>query len=77
MKAFRACGYAIPQDIAVIGFDDMPLCTYVEPTLTTIHVPKKYMGKMAAERLISMIENKLFYPVNIQIGTNLIKRNSI
>ncbi|MGN0264075.1 MAG: substrate-binding domain-containing protein [Oliverpabstia sp.] len=77
MKAFRACGYAIPQDIAVIGFDDMPLCTYVEPTLTTIHVPKKYMGKMAAERLISIIENKLFYPVNIQIGTNLIKRNSI
>ena len=32
---------------------------------------------MAAERLISIIENKLFYPVNIQIGTNLIKRNSI
>ncbi|NLF20577.1 MAG: LacI family transcriptional regulator [Clostridiaceae bacterium] len=77
IKAFKAKGYRIPQDISVLGFDDIAMCDYTEPALTTIHVPKCYMGLMAAERLVYLIKNKSLYPVNIQVATHLVIRNSI
>ncbi len=77
IKAFREAGYRIPQDISIIGFDNIPLCTYVDPSLTTIHVPKQYMGRMAVQRLIQTLQETEHYPTKFEIGTNLIKRNSI
>lgn len=77
IKAFRERGYRIPEDIAIIGFDNMPICTYTEPNLTTINVPKQYMGEIAVQRLVYIIESKQFNPVKIEISTNLVKRNSI
>ena len=38
LRALTEAGYRIPHDISIIGFDDMPLCTYTIPALTTIHV---------------------------------------
>ena len=60
----------------MIGFDDMPLCTYITPTLTTVHVPKQYMGEIAVKRLSEMIANPSASPVKIEIATSLIKRKS-
>lgn len=77
MKAFREKGYRIPEDISVIGFDDIDLCNYTEPGLTTVHVPKKYMGMIAAQRLLTNLENKDYYPINIRISTNLVVRGSV
>ena len=77
MKAFREVGYRIPEDIAIIGFDDIDLCDYTQPGLTTIHVPKKYMGKIAAERLLSVIGGQDYYPVNIRISTHLVIRGTV
>lgn len=77
MKALKEKGYKIPEDIAIIGFDNLPLCTYIEPNLTTVNVPKEYMGEMAAKRLIHVLESKKFLPVKTEIGTNIIKRKSI
>ncbi|MCR5716857.1 MAG: LacI family DNA-binding transcriptional regulator [Lachnospiraceae bacterium] len=77
MKAFKEKGYRIPEDVAFIGFDDIELSEYTEPGLTTVHVPKRYMGMIAAQRLLSIIGKKDYYPVNIQITTNLVIRKSI
>jgi LacI family transcriptional regulator len=77
MRAFKEHGYRIPEDISIIGFDDISLCNYTEPGLTTVHVPKHYMGMLAANRLISTIRKKATYPVNIQISTHLVIRHSI
>lgn len=77
VKAFKEKGYRIPEDIAIVGFDNMPLCTYIEPALTTIHVPKQYMGEMAVHRLSNMIESKTKECVKIEISTSLIKRDSV
>lgn len=77
MKALQKAGYKIPQDIAIIGFDNMPMTNYIEPSLTTINVPKHYMGQMAAARLFEVIRSDHFSPVKLEIGTNLIKRRSI
>lgn len=77
MRAFKEKGYNIPKDIAIIGFDNIPYSTYVEPALTTISVPKAYMGTMAAKRLIEIIESKETHHIKIEINTELIIRDSI
>lgn len=77
MKAFKEAGYRIPEDISIVGFDNQPLCSYIEPPLTTIHVPTQYMGEMAAKRLIQIIEDKSSSPVKIEINTSLVKRKSV
>lgn len=76
MRALKAKGYRIPDDIAIIGFDNIEFSNIVEPSLTTIHVPKKEMGQMAAERLFHLIEKKETTPVKIEIATRLVKRRS-
>lgn len=77
MRAFKEKGYKIPEDVSIIGFDNIPYATYVEPSLTTIDVPKAYMGVVAAKRLISAIQDKDEYHIKIEINTNLIHRNSL
>jgi LacI family transcriptional regulator len=77
IRAFRERGYKVPEDMAVIGFDNMPVCTYIEPGLTSINVPKQYMGEMAVQRLVSIIGSKEYTPVKIEILTNLVKRRSV
>lgn len=77
IKAFKEAGYRIPEDIAVVGFDNMPLSTYIDPTLTTIHVPKQYMGMMAARRLADLLTSKTANPIKIEIATTLIVRKSV
>lgn len=77
MKALKETGYRIPEDVALIGFDNMPLCTYVEPPLCTVHVPKQYMGRMAVTRLIQILNSQEHYPAKIEIGTSIIRRKSI
>lgn len=76
MRALQEKGYRIPQDISLIGFDDMPLCTYIDPPLTTVHVPKQYMGELAVKRLAEIISNPSASPVKIEIATSLLKRKS-
>lgn len=77
MKALKQQGYRIPQDVSLIGFDNMPLCTYIEPPLSTVNVPKQYMGQMAVTRLIQILNQSEHFPVKIEIGTSIIKRKSI
>ncbi len=77
MKALKEHGYHIPNDVALIGFDDMPLCTYIEPALTTVHVPKQYMGQLAVDRLLQIMKAPQHHPVKIEIGTRIISRKSV
>ena len=76
MKAFQAKGYKIPDDIAIIGFDDVPLAGYVDPPITTVHVPKHYMGQITANRLKELINKRTLSPVKTEILTSLILRSS-
>lgn len=51
-------GLRVPEDISIVGFDDIDLASIVSPKLTTVHVPHRRMGKRAAEILIEMINNR-------------------
>jgi len=76
MRALQQKGYRIPEDIAIVGFDNLPMCNYINPPLTTINVPKKYMGEMAVVRLLALTEARQFVPVKMEIHTNLVQRHS-
>jgi len=77
IKALRMSGLRIPEDIAIIGFDNVPMTSYIDPPLTTVHVPKKYMGEMAIKRLIDVINSDNHYPIKLEVSTTLKKRRSI
>lgn len=77
MKALKEYGYSIPKDIAVVGFDNVPLSRLIEPSLSTINVPKQYMGEMAVKRLITLITEKGAQPIKIEISTQLVERRSV
>ncbi|MCI8517054.1 MAG: LacI family transcriptional regulator [Hungatella sp.] len=77
MKALKEQGYRIPQDISLIGFDNTPFSAYVDPPLTTVHVPKYYMGQLAAQRMLSVLKATEFHSVKVEVNTNLIIRKSV
>ena len=52
LSAFREAGLRVPRDIAVAGFDDIPIAGYVMPRLSSVHVPISDLGVRAMERLI-------------------------
>ena len=76
MKAILEKGLRIPEDISVIGIDDIDMAAYVRPSLTTIHVPKEELGRFAVKLLIDRIEKGHSLPVRIDIPFKLIKRES-
>jgi LacI family transcriptional regulator len=58
MTALREAGLGIPEDVAVVGFDDIPLAAHACPALTTVRLPAVGIGHRAAERLIRRIEGR-------------------
>lgn len=56
MKAIKREGLRIPDDVAVVGFDDIPLAQHIEPTLTTVHQPIYHLGRLAAETLVNNLK---------------------
>lgn len=51
VRALKANGYSVPADVSVIGFDDMPICTMVDPPLSTVHISKELIGRLSMEYL--------------------------
>ena len=77
MMALKEAGFRIPEDVAIVGFDDLPACEYMSPPLTTIMVPKLLMGEAAALRVIQLIEGTLAQRLKIEVSTRLVKRKSV
>lgn len=76
MKALMLRGYRIPDDISVVGFDNISESRIIEPSLTTIDVPRHYIGKTAAKLLIEQIDSKSAHTAKVEISTKLVKRFS-
>jgi DNA-binding LacI/PurR family transcriptional regulator len=80
LKALSEAGRRVPEDVRVIGHDNVFIASALEPSLSTIHVQKQYMGKKAAELLLSQIENNEEYgkhtPTAIKMESKLIIRKS-
>lgn len=76
IKAIKEHGYSIPEHIKVIGFDNTFVSSIVEPSLTTINVPKYKLGSSAVETLIKRMENRLCETACIELPINLVVRQS-
>ena len=76
MRAIRENGLRIPQDIALVGFDDLPAAAIATPPLTTIRQPIRRIGTLAVETLVDILENGLYPNRNTILGTQLIVRDS-
>lgn len=76
MRRARENGLNIPADLSLVGFDDVPLTTLVEPPLTTIRQPSYELGKVAAQKLFEMINSDLQQFEPIVLPVELIIRGS-
>lgn len=76
MRAVREAGLRIPDDIAFVGFDDLPIATSTECRLTTVRQPVLEFGAKAVEVLIDIIENGIKPARRVIMGTELIIRDS-
>lgn len=77
MKALQECGIRIPEDISLIGFDDLPFCEIVSPRLTSLRVPKQELGQMAVRRLLDIAEEGIDTKTQTQVSTRFIERDSV
>lgn len=76
IKAFKLRGFKIPEDISIIGFDNISESSIIEPSLTTMDVPRHFIGQTAAKVLIEQLETSRIYPTKIEISAKMIKRFS-
>lgn len=76
IRAFQEAGLRVPQDISVIGFDDIQGAAHSNPSLTTVRQPLAEMGRIAAKALLERIEGKKDGPAEIAIEPNLVVRQS-
>jgi LacI family transcriptional regulator len=76
MDAIKQHGLSVPNDLSVIGFDDIGLASEVNPPLTTVHVPKRTLGALAVQRLLKIINGRDEPIQKSQIPTSLAIRKS-
>src|SRR5690606_41426535 len=76
LRALREAGRAVPEDVAVIGFDDLEASALTEPPLTTVRQPIRATGVVAVETLLDVMENPGGPPRQVILPTQLIVRES-
>jgi len=76
LRALIEAGVRVPQDISLVGFDDIPFSSRTIPSLTTIRQPIQRVGSLAAETLIQIIDHPETQPRQVILPTELIVRGS-
>jgi LacI family repressor for deo operon, udp, cdd, tsx, nupC, and nupG len=74
IKATLAAGLRVPDDLAVVGFDDVPLASIFEPSLTTVAQPRRELGEQAMQLLLRRIQGEM--PASITLPHTLVARRS-
>lgn len=76
LRTLHQAGVKIPEEIAVIGVDDQPFCTYLHPTLTTVQLPMLEAGKLAIEMLLARISGQRLTTESVVLPCRLVARES-
>ncbi|GIV77922.1 MAG: LacI family transcriptional regulator [Litorilinea sp.] len=76
MSGLHELGLSVPEDVALVSIDDIPLARYLTPSLTTVHVPKADLGAHAVRMLRARALNPDQTPVSVVLPTSLIVRAS-
>jgi DNA-binding LacI/PurR family transcriptional regulator len=75
MRSIRLHGLRVPEDISVVGFDDLFLASYTQPTLTTVRQPMRRMGQLAMESLFKLMSGEES-AIRIKVEAELVVRES-
>jgi len=78
LSGLRKHGIACPQEVSVVGFDDLAVSAHFSPPLTTMRQPREALGRLAAEALIDLIEGerRIRVPLRQVLSSELIVRDS-
>ncbi len=76
IDAVRNKGLRVPEDVSVVGFDDIPPSSLMRPALTTVKQPLEKMGRLATQMLIDMLKAPGVVPRRIELPTELVRRDS-
>ncbi|MEU3852328.1 LacI family DNA-binding transcriptional regulator [Streptomyces sp. NPDC029554] len=76
LAALRAAGLRVPEDVAVIGFDDIPMAGLTHPALTTVHQPMRKMGETAARMLLAQLTGEALSGSSVALPTSVVVRQS-
>jgi LacI family transcriptional regulator len=78
LRALREHRIAIPEEMSLIGFDDLPNANYFENPITTVRQPIREMASTAIELLVELIDSKQFVePIKVMLSTQLVRRESV
>lgn len=77
LRAARDLGLSVPEDLSVIGFDDLALIHEVSPALTTMHVDKVLMGRLGVRQLLERVRHPNMPAVTVLLQTELVMRESV
>lgn len=77
LTAARDLKIRVPEDLSIIGFDDIDLASVVTPTLTTVHVHKSWIGSLGVRQLIYRALDPTQPKITISVSTRLVERDSV
>ena len=76
-RAIQESGLKIPEDMSVVGFNDISMAKYLAPPLTTVHVHMNFMGRKAVKLLAELIQQERRINIHVSVPTELIIRESV
>lgn len=76
VSAIQEAGLRVPDDIAVVGYDNMRFASYLYPRLTTVHAPEIELGRQAGQLIMRLIHDKTSKPQHVTLNTELIIRDT-
>ena len=75
-QAVRDAGLRVPDDVSVVGFDDVPVAAWVDPPLTTVHQPLSQMAVAATELALALGRGEEVPQIGVELATTLTVRGS-
>jgi len=76
LRAAREGGIRVPWDVSLVGVNDIPLAGLIDPPLTTVRVPQREMGEIAARMLVAIVEGAPMPRHHVLLDTELVVRGS-
>lgn len=76
LRAMQEAGVQVPEEMAIIGFNDISVSKYVNPALSTVKVYTEWMGRRAVDAILSLADEMPPVPMKIQLGTTFVQRGS-
>ncbi len=75
-EALRRAGLSVPEDVSVVGFDDLPLVRWSSPPLTTVSQPLVSMGRLAVDMVLRLVQGERLETTRVELATTLVVRDS-